>query len=255
MNETVSAVIIANNEERNIRRCIESLAGVVDEVVVVDSGSTDRTEEICRSLGARWMPHAWAGYAAQKNFANQQATGRWILSLDADEALSEQLQRSIADARAAGLSGAFSFNRLTNYCGRWIHHCGWYPDTKVRLFPKESARWIGPHVHEELEFDAALRVHHLAGDLLHYSYYTPSDHLRRTEEYALLGARALHDRGRRGSLARAALSAVVKFLRMYFFQLGVLEGTAGIRLCAISAWGTWRKHIILRSMNDDEQTT
>lgn len=143
--EGISAVIITQNEERNIVRCLRSLQGIADEVVVVDSGSTDQTESLCRAAGARFISHPWESYSAQKNFADSQATQPWTLSLDADEALSPALRQSLLQLKQRGMDcgTAYAFNRLSNYCGSWIKHCGWYPDRKTRLWPTGAAEWDG----------------------------------------------------------------------------------------------------------------
>ena len=160
----ISAVIITRNEAHNIGRCIASLKGVVDNVVVVDAESTDDTRRIATDLEARVIIRAWTDYADQKNYANAQATGSYILSMDADEALSPELTTSLLNATKSGLHGAYQVDRLTNYCGTWVKHGGWYPDAKVRLFPKDRTRWAGTHVHETLELDPGTAV--TAGALL-----------------------------------------------------------------------------------------
>ena len=132
----LSCAIITLNEERNVARCIESLAGIADEIVVIDSGSTDATEAICRSYGVKFIQHDFEGYVEQKNFAVSQCAFEYILSLDADELLSEELKESISEIKNNWDKDGYSFNRLTNYCGKWIRHCGWYPDRKLRLFKK-----------------------------------------------------------------------------------------------------------------------
>ena len=170
--DTISAVIITHNEERNIGRCLESLRGVADEVIVVDSGSTDATEAICVAAGARFVRHDWEGYSGQKNYANGLASHPWLLSIDADEALSPQLRESILRLKEKGFDAetVYSMNRLTNYCGRWIRHCGWYPDACVRLWHTGVATWDGL-VHEELRYSTNVRHAKVEGDLWHYSYY------------------------------------------------------------------------------------
>ena len=138
----ISAVIICLNEERNLGRALNSLNGIVDEVLVLDSGSTDRTRDIALLHGAKFLDIEWEGYASTKNRGNEMASFEHILSLDADEELSPELQQSILKLKSSGETGAFTCNRLTNYCGKWIRHSGWYPDRKIRLFPKGKAKWV-----------------------------------------------------------------------------------------------------------------
>ncbi|MFN3874809.1 MAG: glycosyltransferase family 2 protein, partial [Flavobacteriales bacterium] len=179
----ISAVIITRDEERNIARCLASLKGVADEIVVVDAQSGDRTRVIATAHGAAVHVRPWAGYSDQKNFANALARHPWILSIDADEALGEALREDLIGLKARGLSGAYRMKRLTNYCGHWVRHGGWYPDRKVRLFPKAGSRWVGDHVHEELLLPEGCAVSDLKGDLLHYSYHSVQDHYDRIERY------------------------------------------------------------------------
>lgn len=247
--ERISAVIIAHNEAHNIGRCIEGLKGIADEVLLMDSGSTDGTQEIAAKAGARVVQQPWAGYAAQKNSANALAEGPYILSVDADEAPSPDLAASIIRAKSAGLQGAYSFNRLTNYCGTWVRHGGWYPDVKVRLFHKDAARWEGEHVHEVLRLDPGLGVTHLKGDLLHWSYRDVADHLQRIERYSDLHARKLHEAGRRGGAVKRWLSPVAKFIQGYLLQLGFLDGMAGLRIAWYSAHAVRLKYVKLQRLH------
>jgi glycosyltransferase involved in cell wall biosynthesis len=243
----LSAVIIARNEERNIGRCLESLRGVADDVVVVDSGSTDRTEEICRAHGARTLRHEWSGYSAQKNFGNAQAQSDWILSLDADEALSERLRGSLLALKARGEVRTGRFARLTDYCGHWVRHGGWYPDRKVRLFDRRTTRWEG-ELHEELRgFDPAAVVD-LRGDCLHYSYASVEDHHRQADHFTTLAAEELFRRGRRSSPWRLHLGPVWKFVLDYVLRLGFLDGAPGLRIAWISAGATRMKYAKLRRL-------
>ena len=167
----ISAVIITFNEERNISRCIQSLVDVVDEIIVVDSFSKDKTEEICLANNVQFIQREWNGYSETKNFANSQAKNDWVLSLDADEALSADLKTSILTLKKEELKGSYSFNRLTNYCGMWVKFGGWYPDNKTRLFNRLEGKWTGL-IHENLEFSSATQTSLLKGDCLHYSYYS-----------------------------------------------------------------------------------
>jgi glycosyltransferase involved in cell wall biosynthesis len=237
----VTAVIITHNEERNIGRCLASLAGIVEEVIVVDGHSTDRTAEICAAQGARLVIQDWLGYAATKNLGNAMASHPYILSLDADEALSSELQDSILAVKK-NLNGAYSFNRLAFYCGKPIRHGGWYPDTKVRLFPKDRARWEGAHVHEVLHVDLGVNVHHMKGDLLHYTYYSVAEHRERARHYAKLAAERLQTKGKLELLVKAVLSPVWRFFQMYVLRLGFLDGWRGWRIAGITAKEVWWKY-------------
>lgn len=243
----ITAVVITLNEERNIGRCLESLMPVVDEVVVLDSFSTDATAEICKKHGVRWVTHEWDGYVTTKNYANTLASNDLILSIDADEALSPELASSIRNIKEANVEGkVFSMNRLMNYCGRWIRHGGWYPDTKVRIFDRRTVRWKGQKVHETLELPKGTQVVQLEGDLLHYSFYTPEEHHRQMEKFAALSAEEMVENGRRPSLASAWIHTGWKFVRDYFFKAGFLDGRLGWTISKINAHGVWYKYLKAR---------
>ena len=250
--EQITAVIITCNEERNIGRCIESLGGVVDEIVVVDSGSKDRTDEICRGAGVRFEYHEWAGYAEQKNYADSLATNAWILSIDADEALSEGLKNSLLQFKESSPDDntIYYFNRMTNYCGRWIRHCGWYPDPCLRLWHAGVARWDGL-VHEELLYAPTVKLQRLEGDLLHYSYYSIEDHANRQLHYATLAAEKAFRQGKRCSMATVALKQWWTFIRNYIFKGGFLDGPEGYMVCRMSACYTFMKYAFLREMHNN----
>lgn len=243
----ISAVIITKNEERNIGRCLASLEGVADEVIVVDTFSEDKTIEICEQYGARVIGKEWLGYSATKNFANEQASHEYILSLDADEALSESLRDSILEVKPK-MNGVYSFNRLAFYCGKPIKHAGWYPDRKIRLFPQGGASWEGAYVHEELVPKAGLTETWLSGDLLHYTYYTVGEHRERARRYASLASEKLRSKGKGTLILKGVFSPAWRFIQMYFIRLGLLDGWRGFRISAITArevswkyWGALRK--------------
>lgn len=238
----ISAVIITFNEERNIGRCLESLAGVADEIVVLDSFSSDSTKQICRTHGARFEQHAFDGHIEQKNRALELATHPLVLSLDADEALSDRLRKSILVVKNAPGFDAFIMNRRTNYCGQWIAHSGWYPDRKLRLFDKRLGHWAGTNPHDKVEMNAKTSTARLDGDLLHYSYYTVEEHLERARKYAGIAARAMHQQGKRGAWWRIWLSPASKFIRNYILKAGFLDGRAGWTICRISALETYWKY-------------
>lgn len=231
----LSVVIITRDEERNIARCLGSLQGIADEVILVDSGSTDRTRAIAEAHGAHVVERAWKGYSDQKNFANSLARHPYILSLDADEALTDELRADIARRESEGLRGAYRVKRLTNYCGAWVRHGGWYPDAKVRLFPKEGAAWRGDHVHEELVLPNGCEVSDLQGDLHHYSYHSVQDHRDRIERYSTLHARAMLERGRKAPVWRRLFAPAFKFIQGYLLLGGFLDGVAGWRIATLSA--------------------
>lgn len=239
----ISAVIITLNEERNIGRCLQSLSSTVDEVVVVDSFSTDTTADICARYGVRFVAHDWEGYGATKNYANGLATNDLILSVDADEALSPELAASIRRLKDTTIeSKVFSMNRLMNYCGRWIRHGGWYPDVKVRLFDRRTTSWTDEKVHETLSFPKECQVQHLEGDLLHYSFYTPEEHRRQMEKFAALSAEEMVAKGRCPSKLDAYIHTGWKFIRDYVFKAGFLDGGAGWTIALDNAYGVWYKY-------------
>ena len=213
----ISAVIITKNEARNIERCLLSLRDIADEVIVVDSSSTDGTQAIARNLGARVVEMEWQGYAATKNAAIVLATLDYILSLDADEALSDTL-RSHITRHTNQLQGTYSFNRLAYYCGQPIRHAGWYPDRKIRLFPQDKARWEGAFVHEELVADSDLSNKQLEGDLLHYTYYTIAEHVARANKYSDLAAEQIAASSKSNLLLRARWSSRWRFFKMYVLK-------------------------------------
>lgn len=237
----LSAVIITCNEERNIGRCLESVNEIADEIVVVDSHSTDNTKQICESFGVQFFQVTWKGYSGQKNYAHALASNNWILSIDADEAISVELKKSILEWKNLPDPQFASFNRLTNYCGQWIRHCGWYPDTKLRIFNKTKAEWKG-EVHEILAFDKSIRIRHLSGDMLHYSYYSIEEHIAQTNKFSTIGARQLIENGGRVSFLKVLINPTVKFIRKYFFNFGFFDGYNGYVICRISALQTFLKY-------------
>ncbi|OFZ16553.1 MAG: glycosyl transferase [Bdellovibrionales bacterium GWA2_49_15] len=238
----ISGVIIAFNEEKHIERCINTLKSLCDEVIVVDSFSTDKTPEICRSLGVQFYTHAFTGHIEQKNYAMSLAKHDYVLSLDADEALSDELQRSIAECKSATPHSAYSFNRLTNYCGHWVRHCDWYPDVKVRLWRKDLGHWGGINPHDIVELKAGATTRHLAGDLLHYSYDTISSHVTQTNKFTTIAAQALFKQNRQSSLLKIYTRPPLKFLKDYFLRLGFLDGHYGFIICFINALSALLKY-------------
>lgn len=187
----LSAVIITFNEERNIERCLHSLHGIADEIVVVDSFSKDRTKEICLGFGVKFVEHSFEGHIQQKNWAITQASHQFVLSLDADEALDDELKNSILKAKSNGMKDGYYMNRLTNYCGHWVKHCGWYPDKKLRLWNSQKGAWTGINPHDKYEMHDGDKVTGwLKGNLLHYSYYSVEDHYKQVNYFTDIASKA-----------------------------------------------------------------
>jgi glycosyltransferase involved in cell wall biosynthesis len=231
----ISAVIITFNEEQHIARCLQSALQVADEVIVMDSRSTDRTPEICKSFNVKFVSTDWKGFSATKNEGNQMATYEYILSLDADECLDGELIREIKHLKEQHLQAVYSVNRLTNYCGKWIRFSGWNPDWKVRLFPKNLVKWNDAIVHEELELPQQIEVVALKGRLLHYSYSSTAQHRQRADKYSLLTAQKYASQGRKSTIASPYFAAIGRFASMYFLKMGFLDGKAGFQIAWISA--------------------
>ncbi len=250
----ISVVIITFNEERNIKRCLESVSPIADEIVVVDSFSTDETKAICLAYGVKFVEHAFEGHIQQKNWAITQAKFPHILSLDADEALDETLKKSILEIKKDFRLAGYTMNRLTNYCGHWVKHCGWYPDTKLRLWDSRCGAWGGDNPHDRYELQSRKNeVAHLNGDLLHYSYYTEADHYKQVEYFTTILAKAQHERGKKSPLIVLYLSPVVKFVKDYLVNLGFLDGAVGFKICRISAYATYLKYKKLRALKKAAQ--
>lgn len=245
----ISGVIITYNEARNIARCLQSLQVVCDEILVLDSYSTDSTAQICHSFGVRFEQNTFEGHIQQKNEALQRASHPWVLSLDADEALSPELHASIlALKKESPQKGGFTFNRLTNYCGKWIHHSGWYPDTKLRLVTKADAQWGGINPHDQLLPSKELQLQHLKGDLLHYSYYTKADHFKQIAYFSAIAAKELHARRIKSSIPTIIIKVAAQFIKSYFIKLGFLDGAAGWHIAVRSAYATQQKYQLLRKL-------
>lgn len=247
----LSAVIITKNEEKNIGRCITSLQEVADEIIVVDSFSTDKTKEICEQYKLRFEQRAFKDYSDQKNYANKIASHNFILSIDADEALSEQLKTSILKMKEGTDIEAFYCHRLTNYCGQWIHHSGWYPDTKLRLFDRRKAQWQGK-IHETITLNTN-KTSLLQGDLLHYSFYSISDHSRTINKFSELAAKDLFAKGKRTNIFKILFAPFFTFFKSYLLKKGILDGYYGFVIAIMSSYYSFLKYAKLFSYTKSPQ--
>ena len=247
----LSVVVITFNEAANIARCLQALGDIADDVLVVDSFSTDATVEICRQHNVRVIQYAFAGYVEQKNYATSQAKFDHVLQLDADEVLTNELRQSIRAAKADWQYAAYALVRLTNYCGHWVRHGGWYPDRKLRLYDRRLGRWTGLLLHERYEVNPGLPTGHLAGDVLHYSYHSIAQHVSQLNKFTSITAQELAMRGKTDVTAfHLLLKPLWKFMHGYFFRLGLLDGFAGLCIASISAWGVFLKFAKLKTRTE-----
>ena len=248
----ISLCIITLNEQDNLRRCLESANGLVDETIVVDSGSTDGTELIAMEFDATWIQRSWPGFVQQKNFAISQASHDWILCLDADEALSVELRSELLklkndDAESDQVHG-YSVPRCVYYEGRWIRHGDWYPDRLVRLFRNGRGKYQGGKVHERLELDGEPVI--LNGELEHYSFKDKADHRQRSRKYAQLWAETKFESGETAWLGKGFLHGIHRFVRGFLLRGGFMDGRLGLQIAWLSAQEVVMKYGLLREMNN-----
>lgn len=244
----ITATIIAFNEESNIKAACESVAWA-DEIVVVDSNSTDATREIAANCRARVITNSWPGFGAQKQFAVERAKHEWIFSLDADERVSEELKNSIQLLRNradSNVADGYLVARRTHYQERWIRGGGWYPDRQLRLFKKARGHWKDRHIHESVTMNPGARVEKLAGDLLHYTSPDAAHHHRLIgERYAPLAARQMFEEGRRTSALGVMSAGPAAFVRSLILKGGVRDGFAGFTIASFAAHHAFLKHLML----------
>ena len=231
---SLSACIVTLDEEERLGDCLASLRWC-DEIVVVDSHSTDRTREIAAAAGARVIERDWPGHVAQKEFAIRQARHDWVLCIDADERISPELEKEIVELRAAGFpdEAGWKLSRVSSYLGRWIRHGTWYPDLKLRLFDRRRGRWAGHDPHDRVEVDG--RVGRLRGELQHHPYRNLEEHLATIDSYTTIMARELHEAGRRARLRDLVLRPPARFLVYYLVRGGWLDGWRGLLMAYLAA--------------------
>jgi glycosyltransferase involved in cell wall biosynthesis len=242
----LSVIIITKNEALNIRDCIESIKWA-DEIIVVDSGSTDDTVAICREYTPHVYSYDWPGFGMQKNRALDYATQDWVLSLDADERVTSELRSEIEATMRDGKAQGYEIPRLSSFCGRFMHHSGWYPDYVLRLFRRGSARFSDNLVHEKLITDN--KTQRMKNLLLHYAFENLEEVLHKTNQYSTAGAQMQFQRGRKTSLTGAVLRGLWSFVRSYVLRLGFLDGREGFILAVSNAEGTYYRYIKLLMLN------
>lgn len=250
----VSVVIITFNEESIIEQCILAAQKVADEVIIVDSFSKDNTKEICLKLGAKFIEQKWLGYSAQKNFGALHAKNNWILSLDADEILSEDFVESFKKIPNFEANTIYKICRLNHYCGKWIKHGRWYPEWRNRLYDRNFVQWNGDLVHEDLEVINNEKVYtskflKIEGDVFHYSMKSKAEHLEKIEKYATLSAQKLKQKDKKASFVKRYLSPASKFIIDYFFRAGFLDGKLGFQIAKLNAYETFLKYKKLHKLN------
>ena len=241
----VSAVLITRNAARELAACLEQLRFAA-EVVVVDCGSTDDTRALAQRFGARVVEQAWLGFGPQKQFAVAQARHDWVLCLDADERVSPELRSSIEAALAAPAHFAYRMPRRNRFMGRWLYHGEGYPDYNLRLFHRAHARWSDDAVHEHVLCEEAIGT--LRGDLLHESEQGIADYLAKQNRYTTLQAERLHARGKRASVAKLALSPLLRFVKFYLLRRGFLDGVPGLVHISIGCFNSFVKYAKLREL-------
>jgi glycosyltransferase involved in cell wall biosynthesis len=248
--QQISAALITYNEEHNITEALQSLSWV-DEIVVVDSGSTDRTLEICRQFTPRIFHRDWTGYVDQKNFAMDQARHDWIFSLDADERCSLKLQDEIQElARNEFRRSGYRIPRVAFFMGRWIRHGDWYPDYQLRLFDRKHGRWEGGRVHESVRLQE--KPEYLSGEIYHFTYGSLSDYLRRLEIYSNLAAFDYQQQGKSSTPLRLFGNPLVTFIKAYLIKRGFLDGTPGFAVAVMGAISVFFKYAKLYELKRSE---
>jgi glycosyltransferase involved in cell wall biosynthesis len=251
-----SCVIITFNEERHLEKCLKSLVGIVDEIVVVDSLSTDNTKAICQKYNVVFIEQAFLGYLEQKNFACSKATGDYIVSLDGDEALSKKLQEEILNLKNSvnSLEDGYVVSRLNNYCGQWIKYSNWYPDKRLRIFKSGSGQWKGGNPHDYFELYSGKTSKFINADILHWAYDTNTEHYLKVDNFTTIAANSyVRNSKKKIGILTIILNPIWKFIKNYFIKKGVLDGLNGLIICAFASFGTFLKYIKIRELQQNKK--
>ncbi len=244
----LSVAIVTHNKAPVLKKCLNSLTGITDDIVVVDAYSTDETATLCQQDNINFIQRQWHGYADAKNFAAAQAKYDWVLSLDSDEALSEKLRNAILELKAKQPLGFYKINRLNNYCGKWIKHGDWYPDKVLRLFNRHEAKWVGDYVHESLHLNSPQKINTLPGHCFHYTIDNIKQHLAKMNRYSDLAAQGLFDRGKKYSFMVQLAKTGFTFFRTYLLRLGFLDGYEGLCIAKIASLTVFLRYAKLREL-------
>jgi glycosyltransferase involved in cell wall biosynthesis len=244
----ISAVIIAKNEAHVIAGTLQSLIAITDDIVVVDSGSTDQTVDICRQFNARVIETGWEGYGINKNKGIDAAKNDWILNVDADETIDETLQQSLLRLSLNNENEVFNVRFRNFFCNKWIRFGEWGFDSHIRMFNRKKVRWNVAAVHEELIFPPQVKITMLEGNILHYTVNNMQEYVKKTKYYAMMNAKKYYDNGRKANFFRQYLSPVFAFLQHYIFRLGFLDGKEGFIIARTTAWYTFLKYSYLKQM-------
>lgn len=244
----LSGVIITFNEEGNIEKCLQSLVNVVDEIIVVDSFSTDNTKLICLNYNVTLIEQKFLGYIEQKNFALTQASNDFIVSLDGDEALSDELQKSIIQLKSNWQLDGYYCNRFNNFCGQWIKHSDWYPNKKLRVFDRRVSKWKGINPHDEIVLKDNRKIGKLKGDILHWTYQSYSEFNEKTEYFSTIAAQAYFDKGKKAPLLKMIWNPAWAFFKAYVLRFGFLDGKNGYIISKETGKITYLKYKKLRNL-------
>ena len=246
----ITGVVLTFNEEKNIARCLKSLHKVCDDIIVIDSYSTDKTELICNKLGSKFIQHEYVNHIEQKNYAISLVKSGYIFLLDADECMSDELEKRILDIKTSPEADAYLINRHNRYCGKWINHCGYYPDRKIRLWKKGMIEIKGTNPHEQVSPTPGATVKKITDNILHFPYDTVDEHITHIMKYATIAAKAKYQQGAKANfLIKVILNPMWKFFHKYIIQLGILDGYYGLVFCAIESSMNFFKYLKLHEYN------
>ncbi|OFX45611.1 MAG: glycosyl transferase [Bacteroidetes bacterium GWA2_30_7] len=248
----LSVVIITLNEEKNLERCFISVQDIADEIVVLDSFSTDKTEEICKKYDVKFFQHKFDGHIEQKNRALTYSSNNYVLSMDADEALSPMLIESIKQIKKDCQHDGYYFNRLNNYCGKWIRHTSWSPDRKLRIWDITKGKWGGENPHDKFILNENCSKQYLKGELLHYSFNSLEEHVIQINKFSTIAAKAKYVKGKRAGFIDYIIAPIWEFKRSYFIKLGFLDGYYGFVVSIMTSYSVFLKYIKLKKLWEKE---